>query len=73
MILGIPYYGRAWSTVSDAVNARTQTGAKYGYSVAVNYATAVELAAEHGRRYDSREVSAWTAYRRRAAPRPTAA
>jgi len=62
VILGIPYYGRAWSTVSDAVNARTQTGAKYGYSVAVNYATAVELAEEHGRRYDGREVSAWTAY-----------
>ena len=64
VILGIPYYGRAWSTVSDAVNARTQTGARYGYSVAVTYATAVELAAEHGRRYDGREVSAWTAYRK---------
>lgn len=64
VILGIPYYGRAWSTVSDAVNARTQTGAKYGYSVAVGYATAAELAAEHGRRYDGREVSAWTAYQK---------
>ncbi|HYN49230.1 MAG TPA: glycosyl hydrolase family 18 protein, partial [Candidatus Nanopelagicales bacterium] len=64
VILGIPYYGRAWSTVSDAVNAQTRTGAKYGYSVAVNYATAVELAAEHGRRYDGREVSAWVAYRK---------
>ena len=64
VILGIPYYGRAWSTVSDAVNAQTQTGAKYGYSAAVDYATAVELVAEHGRRYDGREVSAWTAYRK---------
>ena len=64
VILGIPYYGRAWSTVSDAVNARTQTGAKFGYSSAVNYAVAAEYAAEHGRRYDSREVSAWTAYRK---------
>ena len=64
VILGIPYYGRAWSTVSEARNARTQTGAEYGYSTAVNYTVAVEFAAEHGRRYDSREVSAWTAYRR---------
>jgi spore germination protein YaaH/flagellar hook assembly protein FlgD len=65
VILGIPYYGRAWSTVSDARNARTQTGAKYGYSSAVNYDSAVRYAAEHGRRYDSREVAAWTAYKRK--------
>jgi len=64
VILGVPYYGRAWSTVSDAVNARTQTGARYGYSAAVGYATAIEYAAKHGRRYDSREVSAWTAYQK---------
>ncbi|MFH0750971.1 MAG: glycosyl hydrolase family 18 protein [Chloroflexota bacterium] len=64
LILGIPYYGRAWSTVSDALNAQTQTGAKYGYSSAVTYTVAAQYAAEHGRRYDSREVSAWTAYRK---------
>ncbi len=64
VILGVPYYGRAWSTVSDALNARTQTGARYGYSAAVGYATAVEYAKKHGRRYDSREVAAWTAYRK---------
>ncbi len=64
VILGIPYYGRAWSTVSDALNARTQTGAKNGYSTAVTHAVAAEYAAEHGRRYDGREVSAWTAYRK---------
>ncbi len=64
VILGIPYYGRAWSTVSDALNAQTQTGAKYGYSSAVSYAVAAKYAAENGRRYDGREVSAWTAYRK---------
>ena len=64
VILGVPYYGRAWSTVSSAVNSRTQTGAKYGYSNAVNYSIAVDYAAKHGRRYDGREVSAWVAYRR---------
>ncbi len=64
IILGIPYYGRAWSTVSDEPNADTQTGARYGYSTAVTYENAVELAAEHGRRYDDREISAWFAYRK---------
>jgi spore germination protein YaaH/flagellar hook assembly protein FlgD len=64
VILGIPYYGRAWSTVSDGVNARTQTGAKYGYSSAVNYSIAAGYAADYGRRYDGREVSAWLAYRK---------
>ncbi len=64
LILGIPYYGRAWSTVSADRNARTQTGAKYGYSAAVSYAVAAEYAADHGRRYDGREVAAWTAYRK---------
>ena len=32
------------------VNARTQTGAKYGYCNAVNYTVAVDYVAEHGRR-----------------------
>jgi len=64
LILGVPWYGRAWSTVSDAVNAHTQDGAKYGYSAAVNYDTAVDLAAQYGRRWDGREVTPWFAYKR---------
>lgn len=65
LILGIPYYGRAWSTVSDGPRAKTRTGTKYGPSASVTYANAVQLARQHGRRYDSRESSAWVAYRRR--------
>jgi spore germination protein YaaH len=64
IILGVPYFGRAWSTVSDAQNAKTQTGATYGYSAAVNYDNAVALAAQYGRRYDDREISAWVAYQK---------
>ena len=30
LILGVPWYGRAWSTVSDQVNAQNQSGTKYG-------------------------------------------
>jgi spore germination protein YaaH/flagellar hook assembly protein FlgD len=64
LILGIPYYGRAWSTTSDAPNATTQSGIKYGPSVPVNYDDVVDLAQHHGRRYDTTEQSAWFAYQR---------
>jgi spore germination protein YaaH/flagellar hook assembly protein FlgD len=64
LIMGVPYYGRAWSTVSDAPNAKTQTGTQYGPSASVTYASAVDLAAQYGRRYDTLEQSAWFAYQR---------
>src|SRR4029079_11265895 len=44
LILGVPWYGRAWSTVSDAVNAHTQAGAKYGYSTSLTYDTDISTA-----------------------------
>ena len=64
IILGVPYYGRAWSTVSDARNAKTRSGPAYGYSTAVTYDSAAAVAAQHGRRYDDREISAWVAYQK---------
>ena len=64
LILGVPWYGRAWSTVSDAVNARTQTGLKFGASNSVLYDTAADYAKQYGKRWDSREQSPWIAYRR---------
>ena len=64
LILGVPWYGRAWSTVSDKVNARTQTGLKFGASNSVLYDTAVDYAAQYGKRWDSREQSPWIAYQR---------
>jgi spore germination protein YaaH len=64
LILGLPYYGRAWSTVSDALNARNQSGTKFGASSTVLYETAVTLAGQHGRRYDPTEQSPWFAYKR---------
>jgi spore germination protein YaaH len=66
IILGLPYYGRVWSTTSDALNALTRPqGYLYGYSTTVRYRTAVRKARLSGRRYDTRERSAWTAYRYR--------
>ncbi|HXG25345.1 MAG TPA: glycosyl hydrolase family 18 protein, partial [Candidatus Binatia bacterium] len=64
VILGVPWYGRAWSTSSDALHARTLDPAKYGGSAAPLYADAVDLAMANGRRWDSVEQVPWTAYRR---------
>ena len=64
IILGIPYYGRAWSTASDALHARSISGAKYGGVASPTYAQAIDLAQASGRRWDSVEQSPWTAYRR---------
>jgi spore germination protein YaaH len=64
LILGVPWYGRAWSTVSDAVNAKTQSGLKYGESNSVLYDTAADYAKQYGRRWDTREQSPWIAYQR---------
>ena len=60
----MPYYGRAWSTSTDALNASNISGTKYGTSVTVLYETARDLAITNGRRYDPVEGVAWTAYRR---------
>ena len=64
LILGVPYYGRAWSTDTDKVRAKNISGTKYGTSVTAVYTTAIELAAEHGRRWDDVEKSPYIVYRR---------
>jgi hypothetical protein len=64
LILGVPYYGRAWSTSSGAPHASNISGAKYGGSAAPTYAQAVEIARAHGRRWDAVEQAPWTAYRK---------
>ena len=64
LILGLPWYGRAWSTASDAVRSKNQSGEKYGYSTAVNYESVVALVDTHGRRWDAAEQSPYLVYRR---------
>ena len=64
LILGVPYYGRAWSTATATLGARNISGAKYGASTTATYETARTLAAKYGRQYDPVEGVAWTAYRR---------
>src|SRR5437762_4675736 len=64
LILGIPYYGRAWSTKSDAANAPTQSGTKFGGSTSATYSAALDLIAQYGRRYDPIEESPAAAYQK---------
>ena len=64
IILGVPYYGRAWSTDTSALHAKNISGTQYGASTTVVYGTAIGFAADHGRKWDPTEGVAWTAYRR---------
>ena len=64
VILGVPYYGRAWSTSSAALNATNTSSTKTGASTTVVYDTAADYLAKYGRRYDPVEEVAWTAYQR---------
>ena len=74
VILGVPYYGRAWSTKTSSLHSTNISGAKYGASATAVYTTARRLAADHGRKYDAdrgRVPGRPTSARR--ARRPTAA
>ena len=64
LLLGIPYYGRAWSTSSNGPHAANISGTKYGSSVTSTYANAVSLAAQYGRKWDAIEGAPWTAYQK---------
>jgi spore germination protein YaaH/flagellar hook assembly protein FlgD len=64
LILGVPYYGRAWSTDTNLVHARNISGTKYGASATVTYINAVPFFVDHGKRYETTEQVAWTVYRR---------
>ena len=64
VILGLPWYGRAWSTDGKTPRSKTLPGAKYGYSAAVNYENVVALVAKYGRKWDALERSPYLVYRR---------
>jgi spore germination protein YaaH len=64
LILGVPYYGRAWSTATSELHSTTLNPAKYGAVAEPSYAQAADVAATYGRRYDRIEAAPWAAYRR---------
>ncbi|MEO8437328.1 MAG: glycosyl hydrolase family 18 protein [Chloroflexota bacterium] len=65
VILGVPYYGRAWSTSTSAFGAKNISGVKNGASTTVVYSTARQYAVDHGRLWNATEAVAWTVYRRK--------
>jgi spore germination protein YaaH len=60
IILGLPYYGIAWSTAGNTPNSNVISSSCSATSVF--FAQAAALATANGRHYDSIEQSAWTAY-----------
>jgi len=64
VILGVPWYGRAWSTPNDDPHAKNISGAKFGHVAEPTYAMAYDLLRAYGRRWDPVEQSPWTAYRK---------
>jgi spore germination protein YaaH/flagellar hook assembly protein FlgD len=64
VILGVPYYGRAWSTATSAFASKNISSVKNGASTTVVYGTARQYAADHGRKWDPVQGVAWTVYRR---------
>jgi len=65
LILGVPYYGRAWSTATNLLHATNTSGSKNGASTTVVYSTAADYLAQYGGKYDTAEQVAWTAYQRK--------
>ncbi len=61
IILGLPYYGIAWTTTTNSPNG-TVVAKSCIAPTSVLYAQAASLAATNGRNYDSIEQSAWTSY-----------
>ncbi len=65
IILGVPWYGRAWSTPNPQPHAENISSARNGDVAEPTYAQAAELLAANGRHWDAVEQTAWTAYRKR--------
>ncbi len=64
IILGLPWYGRAWSTTTSGVRSTNHSGTKFGASTTVNYESLTDLVTKYGRRWDSVEQSPYVAYQR---------
>lgn len=61
-ILGLPWYGRAWTTRGPEPFSPTRTGRRYTPASASWYEDAIAIARTHGRNYDPVAQTAWTVY-----------
>ncbi len=62
LVLGLPWYGLAWSTQTDEPGSPVRSGEGIDGSTQATYGQAVDIAAGSGRLYDAAQASAWTAY-----------
>ncbi len=62
VILGLPWYGRAWSTETPDASSPTRSGNRIMTPATPNYEQALAIARENGRNYDPVAASAWSAY-----------
>ncbi len=64
LIWGVPYYGRAWTTTTSSLNARTcfSAGTCTAASWAPRYTDALDAVADHGRLWDSTGQVPWYRY-----------
>jgi len=62
LMLALPWYGYDWPTQGDAAGAGVRSGKGLDDPSTATYETAVRSAVQGGRRYDTTQESAWTAY-----------
>jgi spore germination protein YaaH len=62
ILLGLPYYGIAFSTPDTTLYSPNRSGATYGNAAWVPYYTAAGLALTNLKQYDPIEESAWVSY-----------
>ncbi|HET7668140.1 MAG TPA: glycosyl hydrolase family 18 protein, partial [Mycobacterium sp.] len=60
LIWGVPYYGRAWSTTSNALNATVDDSKRA--STAWGYATGKDFSSRYGRKWDAAGQVPWFVY-----------
>ncbi|MFN8519489.1 MAG: glycosyl hydrolase family 18 protein [Chloroflexota bacterium] len=61
-ILGLPWYGRAWTTRGPEPFSPTRSGSRYTPASTSWYEDAVAIARANGRNYDPVAQTAWTVY-----------
>jgi spore germination protein YaaH len=62
VILGLPWYGRAWTTKGPEMGSPTRSGPRLSTPALPFYEGALQLARANGRNYDPVSATAWTAY-----------
>jgi hypothetical protein len=66
VILGLPWYGRAWTTKTAEAFSPTRSGRRLTGPGISLYRDAIEIARANGRNYDPVAETAWTVYVRKA-------